>query len=195
MSYTSSGPFPLDRLSKNNFASPTGAILGADGVGKVVFWGTVAPVTGDYPAPGSIWIDTSNALLKYNSGSLASPSWTSVASGATQSLDGAYNNDTGERTVTVDAGSIVFDCSDSSNDYALVINNTSTSGALLAALTIDSEGANSTITSGLLFKTTGTSAVSSVQNRRPGLLPKFPGRLVSMGVMTGARMVAPTVSG
>jgi len=138
--------------------SAQGGTIYADGIGRMIFWGANEPAAADYPAPGSLWMDTSNAILKYNAGTISSPSWTSTASAAAQSLDGAYNNDSGERTVTVDGGSIVFDCSDSSNDYALVINNTSTSGALAAGLTIDSEGNGSTITAGLLFKTTGTSA-------------------------------------
>lgn len=146
------------RLSHKNAFNNVGNLFYGQGIGRFVHFGATEPTSTSEPAPGALWMDSGNAILKYNSGTAATPVWTSTASSAAQSLDGAYDNDSGERTVTVDAGSVVFRCSDASNDYHVAIYNTSTSGALLKGLHIDSVGNGSTITTGILFGTTGTSA-------------------------------------
>ena len=58
-------------------------------------------------------------------------------------IDDVYNN--GARTVTVDAGDIVLNLTDATNDYKLKIDNTST-GTINDALIINSSGAGSVLT-------------------------------------------------
>lgn len=61
-------------------------------------------------------------------------------------IDDVYNN--GARTVTVDAGNIVFNLTDATNDYYLTIDNTST-GTITTGLKIDSSGAGAILTTAL----------------------------------------------
>src|SRR3990167_123201 len=63
---------------------------------------------------------------------------------STTTLDDAYNNDSGERTVTVDNGDIAFDLNDSTNDYTLQIDNTTT-GEIADALLFATSGVGGTV--------------------------------------------------
>ena len=75
---------------KNSCSAAAGAIY-ATGLGRMIFWGATAPVTGDFPAPGSLWMDTSNKVLRFNAGTLATPSWSTAGTGGSQSLDGVFD--------------------------------------------------------------------------------------------------------
>ena len=79
------------KLRNKNSCGSEGGAFDASGLGAMFFWGATAPVTADRPAPGSIWIDTTNKLVMYNSGTLAVPAWVAVGGGSALGLDAAFD--------------------------------------------------------------------------------------------------------
>lgn len=100
---------------------------------------------GDAGATDS-YIEFNGTNLRFYDSALGAVKTLSQISGATSpTIDDAYNNDSGERTVVVDAGDISFDLNDATSDYKVVIDNITT-GTITAALVVASTGAGSVIT-------------------------------------------------
>jgi len=158
----------LKKTSYVNSCSAANGMVYASGIGRMFFWGAAEPVAADYPGPGALWLDTDNTLVMHNTGSLASPTWTALTTASSFTLDGAYAADTGERTIAVDGGHVVFDLEDKSNDYCVKINN-STDGTIATALVIDAEDTSSVFDDGILLTTTAGAITDGIDASDAGI--------------------------
>lgn len=111
-----------------------------------------------------VYDETTNTV-KFNNGS----DWIEFAASTTTTLDASYNADTGERTITVDDGDIVFDLNDNSNDYTIVINNT-TAGTIAEGLVIDAEASSSVFDDGIKIITTAGAITDGLDVSDAGLV-------------------------
>lgn len=82
-----------------------------------------------YVKPAASNASTTEGTVYYNSTDdnlyvYADGDWVDLTAGASggASLDEAYNNDMGERTVIVDAGSVSYDLADGSTDYDFIVD-------------------------------------------------------------------------
>ena len=96
---------------------------------------------------GGCFYDETSETVKYISSTAA----VELGSSSTSTLDGAYNADSGERTVTVDGGDVVWDLAAAASNF--VLNNTY-AGTIAAALIIDAEVGSSVITDAISIITT-----------------------------------------
>lgn len=108
--------------------------------------------------------DSTSEVIKYGT----SAAWVTLATATAVSLDGAYNNDTGERTIAVDGGDVVFDLEDKTNDYCVTINNSS-DGTIAAGLVIDAEDASSVFTDGISLITTAGAITDGIDASDAGI--------------------------
>jgi len=89
---------------------------------------------------GGIFYDETADVVKYIDASNVQT--LGVSAGST--LDGSYNADSGERTITVDDGTIAFDLNDASNDYHIQVDCT-VDGTITNALNFLTSGGSSAV--------------------------------------------------
>lgn len=87
-----------------------------------------------------VYDSTLGKVMEYRAGG-----WGATDGTAAGSLDAAYN---GGGTITVDAANVLLNLADASNDYALVIDSTDSSGTLNDMLKLQTTGA-ATVTDGI----------------------------------------------
>jgi len=91
--------------------------------------------------------------------------WSSVDGTAAGSLDGAYN---GGATIAVDAADVIFNLSDSSNDYNFEIRNTS-SGTIASGLVVDAYATSSVFDDAISIITTAGAVTDGVDASDAGI--------------------------
>ena len=113
--------------------------------GTITAGGVMATTEGTLRAPTATAAPSSPTVgdMYYNSTTkkflvYQDSGWASVDGTSAGSLDGSYN---GGGTVTVDAADVIWDLTDASNDYKVLIRNSST-GTIDVGLTIDTSAAS-----------------------------------------------------